>query len=751
MAGLIDVDAELKRLSKEIEKLSSDVQKLSGKLSNEKFVANAPEEVVAKERGKLSDMQGALEQLTAKQTAIAEMAQLMAHNLNPQQQAALKYIDGPLLVLAGAGSGKTSVITGKIAYLVEQCGIPSRNIYAVTFTNKAAREMKDRVGKLLSGSESKGLSVSTFHNLGLSIIRYEIKTLGFKPGFSIMDQEDCRNLLKELLVRHTDLDEKLIDNIQHTISDWKNSLLEPGQAVSAANSTGEQSIAMLYERYQRALRAYNAVDFDDLIMIPVCLFREQPEVLAKWQQRIRYMLVDEYQDTNLAQYELVRILVKEKQALTVVGDDDQSIYAWRGARPENLMQLQQDFPALKVIKLEQNYRSTGRILAAANQLIDNNPHLIQKALWSELGPGDPLRFIISDNEEREAERVVNEIIDMRLKRRCKYRDFAILYRGNYQSKLMELKLQTQNIPYDITGGQSFYAKTEIKDVMAYLRLIINPDDDNALLRIINTPRRQIGPTTLERLGEYANQRQVSLLDAIDEVGLSATVPSANLQRLQRFKQWLQSVQRNVYSDKPVPAIREMLEDIDYQDWLRQNASSDAAANKRWENINLLISQIEYALKDNDSDSIEVDKNPVEAAISKIILRDILDREQEESADDKVQLLTLHAAKGLEFLHVFLIGMEEDVLPHRNSIEGDQIEEERRLAYVGITRAQRTLTMTSAAQRTQFGETSATTPSRFIDELPQDYLVRMGGCSEASAEQNQAAGEESLDALKSLFS
>jgi ATP-dependent DNA helicase Rep len=654
------------------------------------------------------------------------------------------------LVLAGAGSGKTSVITGKIAYLVEQCGIPSRNIYAVTFTNKAAREMKDRVGKILSGSESKGLSVSTFHNLGLNIIRHEIKKLGFKPGFSIMDQEDCRNILKELLVRHSDLDEKLIENIQYTISDWKNSLLEPGQAVSAANSTGEQTVAMLYERYQRALRTYNAVDFDDLIMIPVCLFREQPEVLAKWQQRIRYMLVDEYQDTNLAQYELVRTLVKEKQALTVVGDDDQSIYAWRGARPENLMQLQEDFPALKVIKLEQNYRSTGRILAAANQLIDNNPHLIQKALWSELGPGDPLRFIISDNEEREAERVVNEIIDMRLKRRCKYSDFAILYRGNYQSKLLELKLQTQNIPYDITGGQSFYAKTEIKDVMAYLRLVINSDDDNALLRIINTPRRQIGPTTLERLGEYANKRQVSLLAAIDEVGLSATVPSANLQRLQQFKRWVESVQRNIYGNQPIAAIREMLEDADYQDWLRQNAGNEAAANKRWENINLLISQIDYALKDSDSDTVTADKNPIEAAISKIILRDILDREQEELADDKVQMLTLHAAKGLEFLHVFLIGMEEDILPHRNSIEGDQIEEERRLAYVGITRAQRTLTMTSAAQRTQFGETSATTPSRFIDELPQDDLVRMGGNSEASAEQNQAAGKESLDALKSLF-
>jgi ATP-dependent DNA helicase Rep len=565
-----------------------------------------------------------------------------------------------------------------------------------------------------------------------------------------MDQEDCRNILKELLVRHSDLDEKLIDNIQYTISDWKNSLLEPGQAVSAANSTGEQTIAMLYERYQRALRAYNAVDFDDLIMIPVCLFREQPEVLAKWQQRIRYMLVDEYQDTNLAQYELVRILVAEKQALTVVGDDDQSIYAWRGARPENLMQLQEDFPALKIIKLEQNYRSTGRILAAANRLIDNNPHLIQKALWSELGPGDPLRFITSDNEEREAERVVNEIIDMRLKRRCKYSDFAILYRGNYQSKLLELKLQTQNIPYDITGGQSFYAKTEIKDVMAYLRLIINPDDDNALLRIINTPRRQIGPTTLERLGEYSNKRQVSMLAAIDEVGLSATVPSANLQRLQRFKQWIESVQRNIYGNQPIAALREMLEDIDYQDWLRQNASSEAAANKRWENINLLIGQIDYALKDSDNDSVTADKNPIEAAISKIILRDILDREQEEAAGDKVQMLTLHAAKGLEFLHVFLIGMEEDILPHRNSIEGEQIEEERRLAYVGITRSQRTLTMTCAAQRTQFGETSATTPSRFIDELPQDDLVHIGGNSEASAEQNQAAGEESLDALKSLF-
>ena len=675
----------------------------------------------------------------------------MTQDLNPQQQAALKYIDGPLLVLAGAGSGKTSVITQKIAYLVEHCDIPARNIAAVTFTNKAAREMKARVSNLLSAQRSKGLTVSTFHNLGLTIIRTEIKTLGFKSGFSILDQEDCRNLLKELLVRHSELDDKLIDTVQNTISNWKNALLEPGNATSVANSTGEQSIAMLYERYQRALKAYNAVDFDDLIMTPVMLFRQHPEVLAKWQRRIRYLLVDEYQDTNLAQYELVKTLVNEKQALTVVGDDDQSIYAWRGARPENLMQLQEDFPSLEIVKLEQNYRSTGRILGAANKLIDNNPHLIPKTLWSELGPGDPLRFITSENEDTECERVVNEIIDMRLKRRCKYSDFAVLYRGNYQAKLVEIKLQTQNIPYEITGGQSFYAKTEIKDVMAYLRLVINTDDDNALLRIINTPRGQIGPTTLERLGDYANKRGLSMYAAIDEVALSASMPANNLERLKAFKSWITGVQKKIYSGNPIAAVNEMLSDADYLGWLHQNASSDPVAQKRWDNVNFLLAQLTQALKTDQQD--ELNKNgdsAIENAISKLILRDILDREQEESADDKVQLLTLHAAKGLEFLHVFMIGMEEGILPHKNSVDGGQIEEERRLAYVGITRAQRTLTMTSARQRTQFGETSSTTPSRFIDELPEDDLIRIGAGIEASEEDNQIAGEQSLAALKTLF-
>lgn len=676
----------------------------------------------------------------------------MAQHLNPQQRAALTYIDGPLLVLAGAGSGKTSVITRKIAYLVEECGISARNIAAVTFTNKAAREMKSRVASLLDKERASGLTVSTFHNLGLSIIRIEIKALGFRPGFSILDQEDCRKLMKELLVRHTELDEKLIDTAQSTISNWKNSLLQPSHAISAANSTGEQAIALLYDRYQRALKAYNAVDFDDLIMIPVMLFRQQPDLLAKWKKRIRYLLVDEYQDTNLAQYELVKILVNEKQALTVVGDDDQSIYAWRGARPENLMQLQDDFPALNIIKLEQNYRSTSRILKAANTLIDNNPHIINKALWSELGPGDPLRYISSENEESECERVVNEIIDMRLKRRCKYSDFAVLYRGNYQAKLVEIKLQSQNIPYEITGGQSFYAKTEIKDVMAYLRLIINSSDDNALLRIINTPRRQIGPTTLEKLGEYANQNNLSLFDAIDQIGLNASMPTSNIERLKRFKHWIQNVNRNLYSNNPMSAINEMLDDTDYQGWLQQNASNDHIAQKRWENVQFLLAQLAQVIaRDKEENESENGDSIIENAIAKLILRDMLDREQEESADDKVQLMTLHAAKGLEFLHVFMIGMEEDILPHKNSIDSGQIEEERRLAYVGITRAQRTLTMTSARQRTQFGETSATTASRFIDELPADDLIKIGtDDTQLSAEENQVRGEESLAALKSLF-
>ena len=669
------------------------------------------------------------------------------NKLNPQQADAVRYIDGPLLVLAGAGSGKTSVITRKIAYLINECGISARHVAAVTFTNKAAREMKARAGKLVQGREARGLTVSTFHNLGLTFIRHELKNFGFKPGFSIMDGEDSRSLLKELLLKDADINSDHLDMIQHQISNWKNDLVTPADAMSRASSGGEQAIAFLYQRYLEALRAYNAVDFDDLILLPVQLLQSNPQVLEKWRNKIRYLLVDEYQDTNLSQYRLVKLITGDRGALTVVGDDDQSIYAWRGARPENLAQLQQDYPHLKVIKLEQNYRSTARILRSANHLIANNPHVFEKSLWSELGLGDNIRMIRCTNEETEMERVVNEIIAMRLGKNCQYRDFAVLYRGNHQARLLEIKLQALGVPYQLTGGTSFYSKTEIKDVMAYLRLVVNPDDDNAFLRIINTPRRQIGPTTLIKLGEYANGRHISLFSAIDEMGLAAQLPEQNLARLKQFRAWLEGITRRCLNGEAVKAVHEMLADIDYEGWLHQNASSATVADKRWENVQFLIGQLNKMLSDSEADDGVEGK--IEDAISRLVLRDLLERQEEESADNKVQLMTLHASKGLEFPHVFLIGMEENLLPHRSSIDEDNIEEERRLAYVGITRAQRTLTMTMAAKRRQFGEVMTTIPSRFIEELPEEDVDKIGFGND-DPDVVRERGEQSLSALKNLF-
>ena len=664
--------------------------------------------------------------------------------LNPQQQKAVHYIDGPLLVLAGAGSGKTSVITRKIAYLIDKCGVAGRNIAAVTFTNKAAREMKARVGTLVKGRAARGLTISTFHNLGLNIIRRELGHLGYKSGFSIFDAEDSRTLIKELMITKTEIDPDLVNIAQQQISTWKNELQAPQHALSH----GEQALALLYDRYQQALKAYNAVDFDDLILLPVQLFRDHPEVLGKWQKRIQYLLVDEYQDTNMSQYELVKMLAGERQALTVVGDDDQSIYAWRGARPENLEQLQVDFPHLEVVKLEQNYRSTGRILRAANTLIANNPHAFEKALCSDLGFGDAIRVIRCGDEEAELERVVNDIIATHARRSCFYRDFAVLYRGNYQARLLEIKLQSQTIPYHLSGGTSFYARAEIKDIMAYLRLLANPDDNNALLRVINTPRRQIGPTTLEKLGTYANRREISLFAAIDEIGLQSELNGQHLEKLQRFKHWMEKIGEHCERDDPIKAVREMIDDIDYESWLHQNASSGAVAEKRMKNVQFLVTQLERAIASEMEDPDC--ENPVQNAISRLILRDQLDRQEEESADDKVQLMTLHAAKGLEFPHVYLIGMEEEILPHRSSIEQDTVEEERRLAYVGITRARETLTMTLASKRKQFGEVHKTEPSRFLDELPGEDIEREGFGDELPPEVKKQKGQQSIDALKNML-
>ena len=663
--------------------------------------------------------------------------------LNPRQQEAVEYISGPLLVLAGAGSGKTSVITRKIAYLVKECGIRAQNIIAVTFTNKAAREMKERVSQLIKGPDARGLTVSTFHNLGLNIIRKEHQRLGYKPGFSIFDQQDATALITDLM--HKDYGaEDGIEGIQAQISNWKNDLILPDEALAKAKTPQEQTAASVYMHYQRTLKAYNAVDFDDLILIPVVLFRDNPDVLEKWQFRIRYMLVDEYQDTNASQYLLVKMLVGAQSRFTVVGDDDQSIYAWRGARPENLALLKEDFPQLKVVMLEQNYRSTSRILRAANTLIANNPHVFEKQLWSELGYGEPLRVIRCRNEEAEAERVAVEIQNQHHQHKRAWRDFAILYRGNHQARLIELKLQHHQIPYHLSGGTSFFSRQEVKDLMSYLRLLVNQDDDNALLRVINVPRREIGLATLEKLGTYANERQITMYQACTEIGLGERLDARYTEKLQRFITWLDGIRKQCYEGDPIETLRRMVLDLDYENWIRQNCSSDEIAAKRMGNVWFLLDSIKSILEKDESG-----ESNIEDAIAKLVLRDMLERQEEEEDSDRVQLMTLHASKGLEYPHVFIMGMEEEILPHRSSIEADSVEEERRLAYVGITRARKTLTFTFAAKRRQFGEVIDCAPSRFLDEIPSEDL-EWEGTEEAPVEQKQARGKAALSNLRDLL-
>ncbi|MGO2009000.1 DNA helicase Rep [Vreelandella alkaliphila] len=673
--------------------------------------------------------------------------------LNPRQQEAVRYIDGPCLVLAGAGSGKTSVITTKIAYLVQECGMSARKIAAVTFTNKAAREMKERVGQMLKGKEGHGLTVSTFHNLGLNIIRGELKTLGYKPGFSLFDPEDAKALLRDLMNKDAQVDAEQINAVQAKISTWKNDLVLPSDALSFAADDDEHFAARVYEAYVRHLKAYNAVDFDDLILLPVVLLQRDPEALARWRNKIHYMLVDEYQDTNVSQYLLVKLLMAERATFTVVGDDDQSIYAWRGARPENLVTLGEDFPRLKVVKLEQNYRSTGTILRAANTLIANNPHVYDKTLWSDMGDGAPIRVIVNRHEEAESERVASEMLTRRIKEKAEWRDFAVLYRGNFQARLLELKLQHYQIPYKLSGGTSFFSRNEIKDTMAYLRLLINPADDNAFLRIVNVPRREIGPGTLEKLANYATERSISLFAACHELGLEQTLPTRAVERLSRFTHFIDGVRKRMDQDDAIAAIRDMLRDMDYEAWLYQNASAPTVAERRMANVWILIDQLEKSLNrdpENADDSTATETDGVEAAISRLVLRDILEQQAEEDDSDRVQLLTMHASKGLEFPHVYLMGLEEDLLPHRNAIEMETVEEERRLAYVGITRARRTLTLTLARQRKAYGELMDCQPSRFLDELPADDLEWEGRADKEDPEKKQARGQDAIAGLRSLL-
>jgi len=683
--------------------------------------------------------------------------------LNARQKEAIRYIDGPLLVLAGAGSGKTSVITRKIAWLMQECGISPTRIAAVTFTNKAAREMKTRVAELLKGTDAKGLAISTFHTLGLTILRKELAACGYKPGFSIHDSEDSLNLIRESLRGNKGVTP---ESVQWQISAWKNALLSPEQA--AAGSDGDtllSTAARVYVEYQRGLKAFNALDFDDLILQPVHLLRDHPEVRARWQTQVRYLLVDEYQDTNAGQYELVKLLVGDGGALTVVGDDDQSVYAWRGARPENLHQLKDDYANLKVIKLEQNYRCTGRILKAANQLIANNPHLFEKRLWSEHGFGDPVRVLACRDDEHEAERVVSELMHHKFMHNTDHRDYAILYRGNHQARLFERVLREQRIPYYLSGGLSFFERTEVRDIMAYLKLLANPDNDSAFLRVVNTPRREIGAATLEKLSAYAQGRSLSLFAASFELGLAQHLSDRQLASLKRFCVWLSDLADRAKEEEPATVLRSLLADIAYDTWLKETCDSLEAAEKRMENVLELTGWLTRLAKQEQQD----EPSTFAELVARLSLIGMLDNEDDENQSDQVSLMTLHAAKGLEFPHVFIVGMEEGLLPHRSSIdEGAErgavserglihwtnadtaIEEERRLAYVGITRAKKTLSFSYALRRKRYGEVVTCEPSRFLNELPADDLQWEGKGSNVNPEQKQERGAAHVAHLRNLL-
>ncbi|TQK05540.1 UvrD-helicase domain-containing protein [Herbaspirillum sp. SJZ107] len=642
----------------------------------------------------------------------------------PQSEAAL-YLDGPCLVLAGAGSGKTRVITQKIAYMIEHRGYDPRTIAALTFTNKAALEMQERIGKLLKQpKQAKQLTVSTFHSLGVKILRQEAAGVGLKDRFSIMDADDCYTVVSDLALT---TDKQEIRSIQNAISLWKNGLVDPEDAIRDAKDEDEAQAGRIYRSYLATLQAYQAVDFDDLIRLPVELFRNNEQIRDRWQRRLRYLLMDEYQDTNTCQYELVKLMVTglgKKPMFTAVGDDDQAIYAWRGASVENLKTLQTDFPDLRVIKLEQNYRSTTRILQAANAVIGNNPKLFEKSLWSEHGLGEPIKVLGMPNDEMEADQVAIMISSEHFQRKNKWSDYAILYRGNHQARVIEQALRKERIPYTISGGQSFFDKAEIKDIIAYLRLIANEGDDPAFIRAITTPKRGVGMATIEALGEFSKQWNCSLFEAALKGGIEAKLSERQLYPLREFCHFINDMESRATrpgpsgsGDNAAELLDDMMKEINYEHYLYENFD-DRAAQSKWQNVLEFTNWLkERGRGGRDRDGEE--KNLLELT-QMVALMSMLEGKDEEP--DAIRMSTLHASKGLEYPHVFLVGVEEGILPHKgdpdDAIEkiAARIQEERRLMYVGITRAQRTLHVTWCKKRKRAGELVHCDPSRFIKEM-----------------------------------
>jgi len=642
--------------------------------------------------------------------------------MNPAQREAVHYLDGPCLVLAGAGSGKTRVITQKIAYLLRDCGYAARNVVALTFTNKAAREMVSRIQTLTTGNATRGLTrgltISTFHALGVRMLREDAAHAGLKPQFSILDANDTLAIVQELLAT---TDKGRLRAVQGAMSLWKNALMTPDDAARAAATPNELEAAHIYRSYDATLAAYQSVDFDDLIRLPAQLLAADAALREKWQNRVRYLLVDEYQDTNACQYRLLQLLTGTRAMFTAVGDDDQAIYAWRGATLDNLAKLTTDYPALKLIKLEQNYRSTQTILTAANSVIAHNPRLFDKTLWSELGTGSPVMVSAMDSDEHEAETIAMHISASRFERQGQWRDYAILYRSNHQARVLEQALRNLKIPYAVSGGQSFFDKAEVRDILAYLRLITNDADDPAFIRAATTPRRGIGQATLATLGHYAGERQIALFAAVFESGVAAQIAERQLEPLRTFAQFIQRLQARAQakSESANSILDELLAAIGYEQYL-YDTLDERAAQTRWQNVLELAGWLKRKAGEDGLTLVELTQH--------IALVTMLERNEDDDEPNVVQLATLHAAKGLEYPHVYLAGVEEGLLPHlgTDAEDGDpakaaetltaRIQEERRLMYVGITRAQRSLRLSWCKRRRRAREDLVREPSRFIAEM-----------------------------------
>lgn len=656
--------------------------------------------------------------------------------LNSPQREAVEYCAGPLLVLAGAGSGKTRVIVEKIAHLVQRQGHDPTHIAAITFTNKAAREMRERAARRLPSSAAEALQVSTFHALGLQLLRSEHARAGLRRGFSVLDADDTHALLKDLLPRGARPDD--VQALRAWIGQAKNEGHDASAALAAAQAPREQAHAALYAAYAQRLAAYNAVDFDDLISLPLALLEGDAELAAGWRARLSYLLVDEYQDTNGAQYRLLRALAGSRGAFTCVGDDDQSIYAWRGARPENLADLARDYPDLRVIKLEQNYRCSVRILRCANALIAHNPHQHPKRLWSAGAEGEPLRVLACRDGEHEAARIAALLDQAHQREQRPWNQYAILYRGNHQSRELEKALRLARIPYHLSSALSLLDRSEVKDALAYLRLIVNPADDAAFLRVVNLPRRDLGSSTLEKLGLAAQARGIALLQAAGDAACLGALVRRQQDALREFVMLIERLRNAAARSSAAELLTQVLADSGLAAHVAEQPGDEATRARRSANLHELGEWF-AAMQRGGARVGDLAQTLV-----------LLGQNDRDDGGDALRLMTLHAAKGLEFHGVCIVGCEDGTLPHEGALDEGRIEEERRLFYVGITRARAWLVLSHATRARRYGETVALVPSRFLDELPAADLRRDGDDPQAEAESRRESALNHLARIKAML-